>query len=496
MVGGGDEEVVAALADGPVNLDVELAGLPLVFGRPGGWRWLHGLWAPALARQLTAAEAEGMRRCAAGVLQGRGLVDPAVRLLIQAHAWDELRTVIRETAAALHPPVAPDVLTAWYSQLPKQLQSGPEGLLLRGVVDKGRNPATAVQLLERAAEKFRQLEDVLGEAAALSNIGHVSWWRQDRSRLAWGAQRAAELTEKGHVDLLVVAGIAQMFLADLDGEEQRVLDLLAAIPPDAISEERSAGIEWFRAWELLKLGEPERAMPHAEAAVAQAIGTFHSTGIYIQVLIRWFSGEIDAALDRIPALVAATEAAGRAQNVAVERATCALLLAFSGRDQVARDHLSAAQAALPGAGGGSSELTCAVARAVTMIGEGEEDRAGELLAAELAQRPLHHPWTARLHQLFLALSYLLVPPTRAHWDAADLGPRFQTARTLARALAAVRDTGSTTELVALQLPAHGIVQALLPVPWAAELADRAHRGRPAGRTAAARDPRRNRSADC
>ena len=116
------------------------------------------------------------------------------------------------------------------------------------------------------------------------------------------------------------------------------------------------------------------------------------------------------------------------------------------------------------------------------MGKVQEDRAGELLAAELAQRPLHHPWTARLHQLFLALSYLLVPPTRAHWDAADLGPRFRTARTLARALAAVRDTGSTTELVALQLPAHGIVQALLPVPWAAELATAlTAAGRPEGR---------------
>lgn len=471
-VGGGNQQVADALTDTPVDLDGLLGGLPLVSGTPGERRSLHALWTPALTRELSEAEADHARRRAAAVLWHHGDLDTAVRLLTQAQAWDAVRALICQTASASHPPVAPDVFAAWYSALPAQRQHGPEGLLLGGLVEKGRDLPAAVPLLEQAAQRFQRESDLAGETAALVNLGHICWWQRDVSRLALIAQRAKELPSTAGADeLVVVAALPEALLASLRDDSRRALEALDAIPLTATSAAWAAVIAWLRAWELILLGEPRLARRHAEAAARDATGNLHAASLRLRVLSGWFCGDIEQALGELPELTQASLKTGRAQNAAYERGTCALLLAYAGCFEAAGEHLNAAREALTGIRGGGGEVMLALAQAASSIGQGEEHLAEQTLTAELADRPLHaHAPASRLHRLFLPLSYLLVPSTRAYWDAADLGPLYAAARTLAQALVAVRETGSLASVADLPLPSPQVVQALLPVPWSVHLA--------------------------
>ena len=66
-----------------------------------------------------AESANTLRRKVARVLARRCLLNCAVRLLIDADAWDEIADLIVEACATTHPLVAADVMWAWYQALPQ-----------------------------------------------------------------------------------------------------------------------------------------------------------------------------------------------------------------------------------------------------------------------------------------------------------------------------------------------------------------------------------------
>jgi DNA-binding SARP family transcriptional activator len=471
LVGGADDEMAVALGRGPVSLTDQLTGLPLVAGVPGGWRSLHPLWGPALAGELSADERADTLVRAAKVKRERADLDGAFRDLAEARDWAAAREVICEAARDTHPLVAPDVLAEWHNLLPTEQRDEPECRLLLALVERSISLTSALTMFKAAAAEFQAVGNVSGEIAALTHVGHISWWLDDQATLTAGVARADALAAShARPDLGFRAILGRVWLADVRADWATAFDLLAGLPVHRLDDRTAAGVHWLRAWVLLLLGEPEQARSHADIVASRAFGTFKATGINVRLLSAWLSGAVDDAVRDVPVLAAATAAAGRALGVAFERSQCALLLAYAGELGGARHHLAQARLALAGASTAPmAHVTYALAEAAVLVAEGNEDEAREVLAAELAARPLG-TGRSRMHRLFPALSYLLVPSSRAHWRSAPLPPALRRATELAAALAAARERGSLDQVAAVELAPAGQLRAILPLPWAVEFA--------------------------
>ena len=246
--------------------------------------------------------------------------------------------------------------------------------------------------------------------------------------------------------------------------------MLRGFPDADVAPTMVYGVEWLWAWTWLITGEPDRAEPHARETVHSAPGTFRAPALNVLLRSLWHTGRIAEALELLPRFTEATIATGRDLASVFERSQCALLLAFTGRTAQAREHRDAARLALPGASHAPmAEIAFVLGDAAVRIAEGDEDGARAVLTAELAARPLSGGRT-RWHRMFPALSYVLVPETRADWDAAQLGPAHAHGRELARALVALRERGEIRAVAELDLTEPGRLRAQLPAPWVVQLA--------------------------
>ena len=469
-VGGADEETFGVLFDAPVDLSAVLDGLPLVSESSAAWRSLHPLWETALSGELSPPEIAAARRTQAGTLLGRGDVETAMRHFLAAEAWDSVKAVLWEVGRSTHPVVAPDVLAQWMADLPADLRQSAEGLLLAALIERSRNLSSALGVFRSSALRFREAGNPIGEFSALTHVAHISWWTDERAGLEAAVERIAELAELVPA-LQMRAPLGYVLLADARGEFDRALAILDRLPAAPEERDVAASVGWLRAWVSLMMGEPERARPQAETAVAQAMGTFRATGVNVHVLATWWCGDVDAAIERLPVLTDASEATGRALGRVFERSQCAALLAFTGDVTAARGHLRAAREALPGADRATMAVTTyTLAEAAVEVVRGEEGAARARLAAEVDRRPVGRPGSARVHRLFPTLTYVLVPACREQWDAAELGPATRQACDLARALVAVRQGRLPEAFDGLDLPPPGQIRAMLPLPWVVELA--------------------------
>jgi DNA-binding SARP family transcriptional activator len=111
-----------------------------------------------------------------------------------------------------------------------------------------------------------------------------------------------------------------------------------------------------------------------------------------------------------------------------------------------------------------------VARAAVQLAEGDEAAAAATILAGVAAHGLDIGLDRRSWRHGLALIYVLDPATREHWDSAPLRGQLAVARRLAGAVAAIRDGDARALLRTLELPALSEVRALLPQPFAVELA--------------------------
>jgi DNA-binding SARP family transcriptional activator len=465
-----DDELAAALVGHPIDLEATLANLPLVAGRPRAHRSLHPLWRSALEHLLPAEERAQARRRAATVLRERDQVDSAVRLLLEAHAWEDLRQIFCQTALHTHPLVPPDVLEQWYRGLPATEHQRPEGFLLQALVLRAHDLDRALPAFELAGVHFRAADNVIGEVAARIHAAHIGWWLDDVPAIRSAVERVDQLA----ITFDWLGGVAAMgraLAADAEGDFEGALEVLAATPLNIVPPSLLSAMKWMWAWEWLFSGRPERAQRHAEDAVAGAPGTFRAPALNVQLLSLWLAGRTEAALQMLPEFVAANVVAGRDLGTVFERSQCALILAFAGDLEAARGHLAAADGARPGAGGAPmAEISFTLGSIAVRIAGGDEDGARNLLVTELAERPLADAGRTRWHRLFPALSHVLVPATRRQWDAMALDGVPALARQLAQALVAVRDHGDVGPAAKLELSDPEQVRAQLPVPWVVELA--------------------------
>ena len=427
-IGGGDDSVARAVTGWSV-VDL-VADLPLV-AWSGDEARLHDLWVELLDGELTLDQQRSAARVAAEVHLARRSLDRAIALGANVEDWEVVR---RALASALRDGAPAGAMTVrldrWVSMLPPTEIDAPVVLLARGIVERDRDPtsARALTLLDEAATGFRDLGDPDLELLALQNLALLS-------RLAGGVTGLASAMGRLH-DLGQRFAPARRFdhfgealMAIAQGRPDRQLAALERLVDVELPLPWRYGRDSLMAHALYLLGRPAEALDRLSVYAATPTLSLPGAGV-TQSQALWFAGRPSQALDHHHAVL---ERERSARDRFKGEAWVAVMEAMAGHVDRAVDHLGRARQLLgeqpPLVGQGQIvgvELLLRLAR-------GDEPGAREGLAAVLELAPLGDGVSEQNLRPMLALSYVLVPDTRAFWDGDDLGPAQLVARDLSAA---------------------------------------------------------------
>jgi DNA-binding SARP family transcriptional activator/ATP/maltotriose-dependent transcriptional regulator MalT len=464
LLDGGDDELVSAAVGEAVDLERALASVPLVARHDAGWYRPHALWRPIVEGELADADAGEARRRAAMVFDARGDLAAAAELLLgevyDDDTWAVMRGLISEGCQLGSWVARGELVASWWSRLPSDRRDEPEGLLLAATAARLRegDSVGVAEQLERARAAAFESGNVSAEVAALSQLGHLAWWRDDLASGAVICARASELSSAGWSIADPVARFGDAMLADIAGDPATMLRAASGIDRDALSDLLAGAADWLQARALNQLGRSEEAIPYAERACSRAGFAAAQTS---RVIAYFQAGRLNDALRCAAALDPTLMASARDRLL-----TSVVLAAGTARLGLlarARKTEAIATADAPAVTGPRAAALLQLARAVILVAEGDEDAAAVL--TEDAVRDAT-PSTLFALQGFLPLVYVLAPWTRDVWDAMELGPDHHATRAAARAFVTVREEQSA-------LPREGsaeLVIAALGVQWAVELA--------------------------
>ena len=467
-LGGADDRLASVAMGEPVDVGGALADVPLVAAGGDGWHVPHQLWRAAPGLPLPPDEQAEVRRRAVPDLVRRDRLDQAFSLVEQAGLWDMAPLVLR--AACLESErLNPSQLARFLAASPTDVRASAAGSLAAALRLAFTQPAAAIEPLRTAAARCREAGDVEAELTALAQLGRLAWGRQDLPGIGGEVvTRIAEIEATGNRTARSLAAFVRALMADLGGDDAAVLAELDTIEPGVLDPVWSAMELWFRGGVRLDRGEVE--------AVAALLGSSPSSsdpaivaiigGLRVRTL--WAQGRIDDAVADIPAALRALRAAGVASIHAQGLINASLGLSYLGDIDAARDCLAEALATSAEPVGGSSVRT-ALAEASLLVAEGDEAEAAAVVRRAMGDDTGSGP-DRRAWRHMLALSYILIPETRAGWDAASLRGHLATARTFAAALVAAREGRGHDRLWALDLSDLARVRSALHFRHAAELA--------------------------
>jgi len=468
-VGGGDDALLSAALAEAVAFD---PSVPLVGVDEHGWYAPHPLWRSVAAVRLADPDRQEVRRRAAAHLVGRGRHEDAFDLLARAELWDEVGSLLRVACRAGARPRA-SALRDWLARCPAVVHETPAGRLAAGVLTALDAPELAREPLRAAAEGFRAAGDVDGEMSALTHLGHVAWWQRDATMLVELGPRVAELEALGSVAAKGLSALGRALVYNIAGDARAVLGALSEIPPGSLDRTWTAVIRWLRAGALAGIGDDAGGLAELEAARSDADPAFRVTVEAALTIGRWASGKLADVPAEAEAILAMSESAGIAQDTGAIAAGCARACAQVGELDAARSYLARAHAV-------AAHLTAAprvhivVAEAIVAVAEGDEERAVKTLRAGLADFPIDDRRVRGAWSNDVASTYILLPELRPVWDAESGPPRLVLARALAAAVAAGRGAAVEDPIASVPVGDVGLVQAVLCVPFAVELAARLH----------------------
>lgn len=265
IVGGGDDEIVTALAGRPYRADDLIADVPLVARTHEGWATLHPLWRPALRAILSEQETTHVQQRAAAVHLERGRHSMAIDVLADAGDWDGVLAVVR--AAALEPGalLPSSEFGRWVRLLPREWRGRPEAELAAGIDRRARSPLDALPSFEAAACGFRARGDVDGEVAAIGHDGAVRWTANDFGGVLALYQRVQELAVAEVRSAQELAAVGQAAMAHIGADSAGVLDALRGVG-DSMTTGWLPVVHWFRSVAHRRMGHLQRAYDELDAA--------------------------------------------------------------------------------------------------------------------------------------------------------------------------------------------------------------------------------------
>jgi DNA-binding SARP family transcriptional activator len=436
-LGGADEGLAGAALGHPVDLARALDGVPLVAHGSGGWRVPHPLWHDVPALSLANDDRVFARRRAVDHLVAEHRYDEAVTLAREASLIDVLPGILRAACVDPHRPPGRQ-LERWLADVPEAVRDTAGAALADGVRAALLTPAEATEPLQTAIRRCREAGDPEGELGAIALLGEVAWWQGDFGLLAGVLGRAVELEAEGHALARAVAALGQAVMADIVAGDDDVLAHLGAIEPGVFDHVWEAMARWLHATTLVGGGRAEESV-----TVIDAIPPIPDPALQLAVegarlQARWALGQVDEVVATIPGIIDRFEAAGVLQFVLVSLAEAAFVLAWVGDVDGARRLVERARRIEADTDFGEA-ARLALAEAAMLVTAGDEAAAAELLERAIAAHGLEGGINRRAWRRGLALTYVLVPSARDRWDAAELRGHVAQARTLARAVVALRD---------------------------------------------------------
>ena len=480
-LGGADEALAAAALDRHVDLDRTIGAVPLVGRRSNGWYIPHELWGTTPTEALTEVERTAARRRAAAHLVVRGWFDEAFDLLQARELWDDVPGVLR--AACLSSDRLPaGVLSRWMTACPAEVRASPPGVLAAAFRTVMTAPSQSLPALDHAVQVCREAEDTDAEVAAIAQLAMVSWLRQDRKVRDTLTARIALLAAEGHEGARGLVTLRSAFVADVFGREDDVLDHLARLDP--------AGLPPLS---RVLAGAVEAAIHYAKGDPGTAGSIVDRVLPDVDPSLRWFvegiglmsdqaRGHLDDVVARLPRVMDDARATGSAAMVHPGMSIATVMYAYAGRTTAARAVLNELRTLLPPRVGTPLTVLTMLATIAVQVAEGNEGLARTTLVHTINDRwGIDAGMQRRWWRHSLALTYVLAPEARAHWDAVDLAGTHAVARDLAALIVRQRTSGSSEHLRSVELPALPVVRSLLHHRHAAELAaGLAAVGRPEG----------------
>jgi LuxR family maltose regulon positive regulatory protein len=436
-LGGADDGLAGAALGAPVDLARVLDGVPLVAHGAGGWRAPHQLWHGVPALTLANDERVATRRRAVDQMVAGHRYDEAMTLAREAGLVDLMPGILRAACLGADRPPGRQ-LERWLAELPDALRDTAGAALAAGVRAALLAPAEATEPLQTAIRRCREAGDPDGELGAIAMLGQVAWWRADLGLLAGLLPRVVELAAEGHPLARALAELGQAVLADIVGGDDDVLTHLDAIEPGVLDDAWEAMAAWLRGTTLAGSGRAEESIAVFDAIPPIPDPAFQLNFEGARLEARWALGQVDEVVAAVPSITDGLEAAGVLQFVLVSLAEAAFVFAWVGDVEAARGLVARVHRADVDADVGQS-ARLALAEAAMLVAAGDEPAAADLLERAIAIHGLDSGIDRRVWRRGLALTYVLVPSARRRWDAAELRGHVAEARTLARAVVALRD---------------------------------------------------------
>lgn len=451
----------AALGE-PIDLDELVDDLPLAGRGADGSVFLHALWNEPLGGELNNLQRNEARRRAGRHLLLHDDHRHAFRLLAAAGEWgDALEVIVDACDLRMQQPA--DLMSRWLDQLPPHARSEPGALLLTALIAKQRGER-AVEEFQRAINALRERGDVRGEVVGFVHLAEIGSWLDDVSLVACAVERSLELEAAGFAESSTMATVSRALLCTVAGDPRGAVDALDRLPVSARVGVWKTFTAFIASEALLILGRAEDALE-----VIRDAGFFLSISGDPLPCALWYVGKIEEARAVAGEALQTQAGVSAARRFQAAGAQAARFDAFVGEVAAAQEYLARCEALGPPADV-FVEARFGLARAAIAIAQGDEGAAHMVLARMLADNPLEANAFWRAHRRALTLSYVLLPETRKHWEADDLGPSFRPGLDLARALVRVREHGDAAAFRDLDLPGVGMIRAALPVPWATHAA--------------------------
>jgi LuxR family maltose regulon positive regulatory protein len=472
IAGGGDDAIAAALVPGTRRVADLVADLPLVARSPSGWVELHPLWVPALRPILSDDEAHSVRRTAAAVHRVAGRFGPAIDLLAESGAWDEVLATIREASLLVGTEFDGPAFGRWYRTLPHHHRDRPEALFAAAIELQAQAPLAASELCEGAAAGFRAREDIDGEVAVIHQDGLARWWANDLTGLLGLYARVVELAAQGSSSAAMVATVGEAAIAHVQGDSAATLAALADVDPRLAGRWMST-IHWLRHVAYRREGDLLHAELELDAVTepfAAAMGTQRDLA---RLRTDWLAGRVDYVATHLPEIEQHYRSAEHRYLHTETALELAAKLAWLGDLDAAQRLVDEVEPFMGSTPGALAQVLRLIAVASIAVGRDDEAAAAALLAADpltVPGRPDNWYWRDRAA---LALLHVLLPERRDEWDAEPIGPAHALGLHLARALEAAR-AGDLSLVATMPWPAAGLARAHLPLRWLAELVAAGH----------------------
>jgi ATP/maltotriose-dependent transcriptional regulator MalT len=463
-----DAELLAAVTDGALELEELVAGLPLV-ERTGSAFRLHGLWTSALAGRLPDEERRAVLVAGGELLLDRGDSRAAFEAFREAGHLPGVHRAVRHAVARPLIATRLDDLHVLLDRLPPEPSLALDRALLEAFLRLADAEEQAMMRFAEVATHARAKGDGEAEAVALWRLYHSDLWAGARERVDEIAARLAELAAAGVPLAGALSAVHDAICLGYAGDVTGALAALRAV--SGLGTTALAQTSDLRAGVLMDLGRPEEVLPlSADPAATLDIGTDQVIRL-VEAHAVWLRGDVspEDGLRIAESLLVMVGMTRISHQLTATLGVITVIAAHAGALDRASVHLRRARQHVDHSLGGHAAAMVLVAEADLAACEGDEVRAGELVAEALRLAPLERI-PSRSHYNSLALVYLLAPDHRAILDSAPVGPSVMAAAAAGRALVALREQGDPSLAAALPWDRPTLLRVHVVPPHLAELA--------------------------